>query len=309
MYYGRHGLSYNSVAMHNLIAQAMTAQPPVDIGSAGEEPTADRLVFTLFVAVLLHAIVILQVSFNPFETSAENNPPETLDITIVNPTRELPPDRYDYLANSSQDGAGNTDEKVKFQEESVAQSLPPSAPTESPAQQTQVITALDSARNTPDKTETRPLAEEHPSATELVERSMEMIALNQEINQSLQVYSDAPKQKYISARTREFKYANYMRDWVAKVERIGQLNYPDEARRRRLSGQLMVDVAINPDGTVQEITVVRPSGQKILDDAAVRIVRLASPFAPFPDDIRQEIDVLHVTRTWVFTSSNELHSH
>lgn len=287
----------------------MSSPPQLDISPIGEEPSADRLVFTLFVAILLHAIIILQVSFNPFEHSADNSLPQTLDITIVSPTRQLPPEQYDYLANTSQDGAGNTKEKVKYQEAAIAQAPPPAVPVESQMEQTPVVTAIESEQKVPDNEEskTEPL-EAQLSATELVERSMEMIALNREISQSLQVYSEAPKQKYISARTREFKYATYMRDWVAKVERIGQLNYPDEARRQHLSGQLMVDVAINPDGTVQEITVIRPSGHKILDDAAVRIVQLASPFAPFPEDIRQDTDVLHVTRTWVFTSSNELRS-
>jgi periplasmic protein TonB len=96
-----------------------------------------------------------------------------------------------------------------------------------------------------------------------------------------------------------------MEAWRAKVERIGNINYPDEARRRRLSGSLLLDVALNPDGSVQEITVRRSSGHKVLDDAAIRIVELASPFAPFPPDIRGEVDVLHVTRTWKFLNSNQ----
>jgi protein TonB len=99
-----------------------------------------------------------------------------------------------------------------------------------------------------------------------------------------------------------------MRDWVAKVERVGDLNYPDAARRQNLSGKLIVQVAVHPDGSVREITIRKPSGYKILDDAAVRIVKLAAPFAPFPDAIRQETDVLYITRTWVFTSGN-LKSH
>jgi protein TonB len=137
---------------------------------------------------------------------------------------------------------------------------------------------------------------------------MEMLTLNQQINQSLQAYSKAPKSKFISSRTREFKYASYMRDWVQKVERVGELNYPDSARRQRLSGKLIVQVALYPDGSVREITIRKPSGHKILDDAAVRIVKLAAPFAPFPDDIKNETDVLYITRTWVFTSGNRLKS-
>jgi protein TonB len=147
------------------------------------------------------------------------------------------------------------------------------------------------------------------SAAALINRSMEIIRLNERINQSMQAYSKAPKSKFISARTKEFKYASYMRDWVAKVERVGELNYPDAARRQHLSGKLIVQVAIQPDGSVKEIAIRQPSGHKILDDAAVRIVKLAAPFAPFPDNVREETDLLYITRTWVFTSGNRLQSH
>jgi len=146
------------------------------------------------------------------------------------------------------------------------------------------------------------------TARELINRSMEMLTLNAQINRNLQVYSKSPNSKCISARTKEFKYASYMRDWVTKVERVGELNYPDEARRRRMSGKLIVQVALYPDGSVRDITIRKPSGHKILDDAAVRIVKLATPFAPFPDSIKKETDVLYITRTWVFTSGNRLKS-
>jgi protein TonB len=136
-----------------------------------------------------------------------------------------------------------------------------------------------------------------------------MLTLNQQINQTLQAYSKTPKSKFISARTKEFKYASYMRDWVSKVERVGELNYPDAARRQNLSGKLIVQVAVYPDGSVREITIRKPSGYKILDDAAVRIVKLAAPFAPFPESIKRETDVLYITRTWVFTSGNRLRGH
>ena len=94
-----------------------------------------------------------------------------------------------------------------------------------------------------------------------------------------------------------------MEAWRAKVERIGNINYPDEARQRELSGSLLLDVSIRPDGSVIEIVVRRTSGHKVLDDAAVRIVELAAPFAPFPSDIAREVDILHVTRTWRFVNN------
>ena len=273
-----------------------------------ESPTVDRLALTLFIATAVHALIILGVGFEAFDQDPLDKTTPTLDITVVNPTKSLPPEDYDYLAESSQEGAGNTEEKVRPQQQMMEQA-PAAAPAEDKPAPTQVLTRDDSLQNIekPSETETDKKSEQ-PSATELVNRSLEMLALDRQINQSLLAYSKKPRSKFISARTKEFKYASYMRDWVAKVERVGELNYPDAARRQNLSGKLIVQVAVYPDGSVRDITIRKPSGHKILDDAAVRIVKLAAPFAPFPDSISKDTDVLFITRTWVFTSSNRLKS-
>jgi protein TonB len=274
-----------------------------------EAPTADRLALTLFIATALHALVILGVSFEVFDDAPEDRNTPTLDITVVNRQTTKPPEDYDYLAETSQEGAGNTEEKVQPQQQTIEQAPPPAAAQESKPVETQLLTADTSPQRVRKPDETRPEQQsEHASARELVNRSMEMLTLNQQINQTLQAYSKAPRSKFISARTKKFEYASYMRDWVAKVERVGELNYPDAARRQNLSGKLIVQVAVQPDGSVREITIRQPSGHKILDDAAVRIVKLAAPFAPFPDDIKKETDMLYITRTWVFTSGNRLQS-
>ncbi len=261
----------------------------------------------LLIATAFHALIILGIGFNPLDRHKTDPVTQTLDITIVNPNRNLPPEEYDYLAEASQDGAGNTEEKIKPQEQTIAQSMATPPPSEKQAV-SKILSRENSRIKHPEMTET-PAETENLSAAELIQRSLEMVSLNNEINQSLKAYSSAPKQKYISARTREFLYASYMRDWVSKVERVGDLNYPDQARRKQLSGSLIVDVAIDQDGNVLDIKVVRPSGHKLLDDAAVRIVRLAAPFAPLPDAIRKETDILHITRTWEFTSSHRLQGH
>ena len=273
-----------------------------------ESPTVDRLALTLFIATAVHALIILGVGFEAFDNDPPDKTTPTLDITVVNPTKSLPPEDYDYLAESSQEGAGNTEEKVRPQQQMMEQA-PAVAPAEDKPAPTQVLTRDDSLENIeePSETETDKKSEQ-PSATELVNRSLEMLALDRQINQSLLAYSKKPRSKFISARTKEFKYSSYMRDWVAKVERVGELNYPDAARRQNLSGKLIVQVAVYPDGSVRDITIRKPSGHKILDDAAVRIVKLAAPFAPFPDSISKDTDVLFITRTWVFTSSNRLKS-
>jgi protein TonB len=102
-------------------------------------------------------------------------------------------------------------------------------------------------------------------------------------------------------------YATYMRSWVAKVERVGNLNYPEQARRMNLDGALVLSVDLLSDGSVEQIRVLRSSGYDILDEAAVRIVRLSSPFAPLPEDISQDVDVLTITRTWQFSSQSGLY--
>jgi protein TonB len=112
-----------------------------------------------------------------------------------------------------------------------------------------------------------------------------------------------PRRKFISATTKEYKYAAYMEAWRSKVERVGNLNYPDQARKQNLSGSLVLDVALNQDGSINEITIRRSSGEKILDDAAIRIVELAAPYGPFPQHIKDETDILHIMRTWQFINN------
>ena len=142
----------------------------------------------------------------------------------------------------------------------------------------------------------------------LVERDaqQETAQLSAEISRFWEEYQKRPRRKFLSARTKEYKYAAYMEAWRARVERVGNLNYPEQAKRKKLTGDLVLDVEIRPDGGVHAINVVRPSGHQVLDDAAMRIVRLAAPYDPFPEKIRSEVDILHITRTWQFIRGDRL---
>jgi protein TonB len=177
-------------------------------------------------------------------------------------------------------------------------------PESTPEVEAPVAQASPQKRQPKPKIVTRPL----PTAAQLITRSFAMASLNAELQQKLELRARWPRRKFISANTKEFRFAAYMEAWRAKVERVGNINYPDEARRNDLSGSLLLDVAINPDGSVREITVRRTSGQQVLDDAAVRIVELAAPFARFPDEFLKEIDILHVTRTWKFLNNDKFSS-
>ena len=141
---------------------------------------------------------------------------------------------------------------------------------------------------------------ESPSASELMSISLKMASLSAEIDRRLEEKSKRPRRDFITASTREYKYAAYMESWRAKVERIGNINYPEEAKRNQLSGVLQMTVALNADGTINGITIDKSSGHQVLDEAALHIVRLAAPYAMFPDNIRKDVDILHITRTWKF---------
>jgi len=268
----------------------------------------DRFTLTLFFAMVLHAMIILGITFGAPDADPPDRTLPTLDITVAN-RKTPPPDDADYLAQTSQDGGGNVTEKVRPQQAmpeqapAVAQQQPAPAPAE-------VVTTDASVTKIHQQDTVTPETErKDPTAAELIERSLEMVNLSEEINQSMQAYAKRPKQVYVSARTQEFKYANYMAEWVKKVERVGNLNYPDAARREGVSGKLLLDVALNPDGSVRNITVLKSSGHTAIDDAAIRIVNLASPYPPFSPEISKEADVLHITRTWEFSTSHSLRSH
>lgn len=340
---------------------AITAPPTVE--------SADRLGFTLFIAIAAHAVVVLGVTFVPHERARELI--STLDIVLVQHKSEDPPEQADYLAQANQDGGGESEEAARpatplrapfvgpipdiamasplipFREEVLSTQLEPVAAKTTAAEDltprtppTPVLTqdnvetpekfiSKPSVEPAPEadtravaKAEKKPQPQPEPqaqpepppqttrtlTAAALIHRSLAMASLSAEIERRLQAYAKRPKRKWITARTREHKYAAYMEAWRQKVERVGNLNYPDEARRANLSGNLLLDVALRADGSVDEIILRRSSGKKVLDDAAIRIVKLAAPFASFPEDIARETDILHVERTWQFLSGNRFRS-
>lgn len=263
----------------------------------------DPLIVALLLAGALHALLLLGVSFT-FEPDASREAPPPLDIALLPKHNTEAPEEADYLAEHSQTGSGNIDERVEPTPPQPARqaSAPPPEP-ETAREQPQALTQAESDTEIAPSEATPKPESPRPSADELVQRSMEMVQLDEQIKQSLQAYSERPRKTFVSASTREFKYASYMNDWVHKVERVGNLNYPDAARRQGVSGELILQVALKPDGSVYTITLLKSSGHQVLDDAAIRIVELAAPFPPLPEAVRKDTDLLYITRTWEFLSS------
>ena len=307
--------------------------------------SADRLGATTFLAVLAHLILILGVTFVPEDRPERRI--ERLDVVLVPPSAEPAPDRPDFLAQANRDGGGDAPGKTRPERPrsapppagasatatavdmvepampaalvepapSVAQPRPGREPIDPRA-------AVRPARAAPGgATDARPEADPDPvpaagppaapgggGAATSMDRVREIAALSAALERKLRAYAERPRRKWISARTREHELAAYMDAWRRKVERVGNLNYPFEAVRRGLSGSLLLEVALNPDGTVEAVALRRSSGERVLDDAAVRIVRLAAPFAEFPEEIAEKVDVLHIERTWLFHSGSRFTS-
>ena len=283
---------------------ALTAHPEVS--------PADRLGVTIVFAILAHLIFILGVTFVREDRSEHRV--ATLDVVLMPLRSEAAPDHPDYLAQANQDGGGDSVEKLRPEtppptplvagEPAMAASIAAAAPVRTEDAPRDIDTTSESVRA---PASVPPPARVTDTAS-FASRSLEMAALSAEIERKLRKYAQRPRRKWISARTREYEFAAYMDAWRRKVERIGNLNFPDEAARRGLSGSLLLEVAINPDGTVEDIVLRRSSGQNILDDAAVRIVKLAAPFAKFPENIADAVDILHVERTWIFHPGNRFTS-
>ena len=289
----------------------------------------DRFGLTLFVAVTLHATAILGITFNLEKPDKTPPPDRTLEIMVVqNPKKqkpEKPVEKPDFLAQSSQEGGGNQEQKVRPSTEAIPPTpprkpeqvratppTPPPAPKPVAEKPRKVLTTKQPKRSkietAPEKRPEPPKQKPVTAAQLLASTSREISRLTAELDRKTHAYAKRPRRKTLSARTQEYKYANYLDAWRRKVERVGNLNYPDEAKRRRLYGNLVLHVAIRPDGSVKAINVRKSSGHQLLDDAAVRIVRLSAPFAPFPGEIRKETDIIDIIRTWQFRSNDQLFS-
>lgn len=286
--------------------------------TAGRTITAnDRLGLTLFLALAFHALIILGVGFE-FEDPARRQRLHTLDVTLVHSRSEEAPEQPDYLAQENQQGAGDTRERVRpTRSESIPSpadipgpspsTAPPASPRPPQKEPPRVITRAPSDQQvqpTPDQP--RVIEQERADAAQLIRLGKEIARLEARIDATQHAYSQRPKPRFLNANTRKFEDAAYLNAWTQKVERIGNLNYPDEARQRGLSGSLIMEVTLRPDGSLAGIRVLEPSDHPVLDEAAARIVRLAAPFAKVPAGVLGEHNELRITRTWVFTSRNEL---
>ena len=272
----------------------------------------------LALSLALHAFALFCVGFALPDPRKAADFLQPLQVVLVNSKSRARPAKADALAQHNLDGGGNTPEDRRAKTPLPALKDGKQFTPEQSARRVQqlereskrLLTQIKSMHSVAQENNPQQQQEsERMNGEDLVQRSLEIARLDAQISKDLDAYQKMPKKTHSpSLRTQEFRFAQYIEDWRIKVERIGNLNYPEQARQQKIFGSLQLTVAIRADGSVENIEVSRSSGQRLLDAAAQRIVKLASPFAPFPPDIRRDTDILSITRTWTFTSSDRLES-
>ncbi|MBI6954110.1 MULTISPECIES: energy transducer TonB [unclassified Pseudomonas] len=279
----------------------------------------DRLGFTLFLAALVHLALILGVGFTVVKPAEIRH---AMDITLATFKSEKAPEKADFQAQDNQQGSGTLDKKAvpkttevaPFQDSKINKITPPPAakPQTPPAPAKSVVATQapkpQKAEPRPKESKPQPKPEAKVPDFDSSQLSSQIASLEAELSQEQQLYAKRPRiHRLNAASTLRDKGAWYKEEWRKKVERIGNLNYPEEARRQQMYGSLRMMVSINRDGSLYEVLVLESSGQPVLDQAAQRIVRLAAPFAPFTGDLA-EFDRLEIIRTWRFARGDRLSS-
>lgn len=267
-------------------------------------------------SLAFHAFALWGLSFVLPDLKKPPNLTQPLQVVLVNSKSNTKPVQADALAQANLDGGGNTAEDkqaksalpnlqddTQFTPEQRAKSI---AALEAETQR--LLTQLKNDRSVPKPEQSNHVTNHAVTGDDLLQRSLEIVRLEAQIDKNQDAYQKLPRRKFIGARTQEYRYAQYIEDWRVKIERLGNLNYPEQARSQQLFGKLQLSVSIRANGTLESVEIDRSSGHRILDAAAIRIVKLAAPYAPLPDDIKRDTDILTITRTWSFTQSDHLES-
>lgn len=279
----------------------------------------DRFSSAILISAIVHVVLIFGLHFtaaNPDLLSRENAP---IEVVLVNAKSKSTPLKADVLAQHSLDGGGTVEEDrqaksplpVSRVDEVMSAEASSNARVQALEQQAKAL--MQQIKSEYQSPVQKPLPEAQPrpqapitAPTDLARQSLEMARLQARIDDQLDEYQKRPRRAFVGARAQEYTFAQYVDDWRLKVERVGNLNYPEAARRHGLYGALILTVNIKADGSLESVDISKSSGSKILDAAAVNIVNMAAPYAAFTPGMRQKVDILGITRTWTFTRSDQL---
>lgn len=285
---------------------------------ADMDPSSRSFTVALGLSILIHAVV-LSIQFKLPGIILDKFASPSLEVVLVNSKTRAKPVKADVLAQANLDGGGNTDEMRRAKTPlPVLKEAEPGADTkraaqrvrELEAQQLKMMTRLKAEKSVVAPVQAAPVpatqAPQPPvSGQELATNALALARMQAQIARQIEEYNQRPRKTFVGSRAQEYRFAQYVEDWRLKVERIGNLNYPDSARGK-VYGSLVLTVSIKADGSLENVEVNRSSGHQILDRAAERIVKMASPYADFPANIKRDTDILVITRTWTFAPGDKL---
>ena len=285
-----------------------------------DNSSLDRLFFTSFLAVTVHAMIILGITFTSEKRSSSTH---TMEVTLAQHRSLTRPEEADFLAQYNQLGSGTLEEKKLLRSpersrffDTEIKDIQKFTKETKPEQtiKSEVTTLIDTQNNDKLKTTSNETKLERNKQLRLSkaelsrQRSREIASLEARLDKQRAIHAKHPRIKRLTSLSATYSIdASYLDSWRREIETIGNMNYPEKARREKLYGSLRLLVAILPDGKLKEVKMLESSGQRILDDAALNIVKLAAPFAPFPEELKSTTDVLEIIRTWRF-QKNKIHS-
>jgi len=271
--------------------------------------------FSMAFSVAFHAFAMFGIALVLPDPRINFNIGQELEVVLVNSKSESAPVDAGALAQANLDGGGNTEQDLQaktplptirddenFTPEQIAKTV-----AQLEKETKQMLARLKSDYQIAQPELKRQKNNTALSGDDLVQKSLEIARLEAKIDKNWGDYQKLPRRKFIGGRTKEYRFAQYMQDWQVKIERIGTLNYPKQIGSNNLYGiPLVISISINTDGSIEGIEVTESSGHRILDAAAMRIIKLASPFSPLPQSITRDTDILTITKTWRFTTSDRL---
>ena len=292
----------------------VSAAPPPHLAEPTKQGT--RIALAMLASAAVHGMV-LSTQFVQVNPRLFEDPNLPMEVVLVNAKTAETPLNPDALAQVNLAGGGNTDEDRRLKSPLPASSKSQTGHEEA-ALQARVADLERQAKSLLSQLEPNGQIQNQPlsapptpvqptlDTSDLNQQAREMANLQARISQQWDDYQKRPKRAFVGANVKEYAFARYVEDWITKVERVGNVNYPEAARRQGIYGSLKLTVSIYANGRIEAVEVDRSSGSKVLDAAAIKIVELAAPYAVFPDDMRKKADILSITRTWTFTRSDQL---
>ncbi|MEM1189173.1 MAG: TonB family protein [Pseudomonadota bacterium] len=273
--------------------------------NADASESNDRLLLAVVVASALHAMVIFGVGFDALRSRADFR---QVEVTLVQNRTRAPRDA-DHIAQANQRGSGS--EAQRNAPSAAPAALPqPTTTVAAVAQMSSgrerlaapVITTLDAGKKIVDRRGERPDdVDQRATEQELARLNRELARLEASLDEARDGSSANARVRRLDAvSARAAVDAAYLAEWRKRVEAVGNQYYPEASLRYGIYGSLRLLVTVRSSGDLEDIRVLKPSGQAVLDEAAIRILRMAAPFPPFPEELRATTDKLEIVRTWQF---------